>query len=373
MELGTRTMTLSKGLSTGWVWALLLMGLGGIVPLTDQQSPASGAVGVEVGEIDLRQLPLLRLEMRLQGADGAPVHGVGREDLRVEFDGKTADSVRLDALGFNGSEVSVVIAVDLSTSMRPVMDEVREGLLQLIDRTPDGAEVGLVTFATSANRVAELAVGGSRLQGRIQGMEAQGYTAMRDAVELGLVMLNLTTRPHQHLILITDGVDNRSSITPDDLLSGVRESSAQIHVLAIGEELDGPFLRELSHVSGGSYMDVVGRPLTSTDVRRLATELATANLESRYAVEIEVDSLAMDRWGTLRLVIQPPGFSPSTFERPLFLSPRPSWGEGVGDGNTTRPRVSRDRPIWVMVLVGVAFLLLVSGSFLVFSQRRRPA
>lgn len=357
--------------SRGGCWGAGLMGLVLVSPVAGQEPQHLGGIGIEVGEIDLRDLPLLRLDVRLEIAGGDPVHGVGPEDVRVEFDGEASGPVRWKPIGFDGTETAVVLAVDLSTSMRPVMDEVKEGLMGLVARVPGESEVGLVTFATSPSRVAELAVGGARLNSRIQEMEARGYTAMRDAVGVGLAMLEVTDRQNRHLILITDGVDNRSSITPQDLLRSVQESSVHLHVLAIGEELDGPLLRELSHVSRGSYLDVIGRPLTSTDLRRLASALAPSGSEPQYVLEVEVDPSVMDRWANLHLMVQPPGFSMSSFERPVFLSPRRAWGEGGGIGTNAGSRRSQERPMWATVVVGVSFLLLLGGSVLTVSERRQ--
>jgi Ca-activated chloride channel family protein len=89
-----------------------------------------------------------------------------------------------------------------------------------------------------------------------------GATSLVDGVYLGLTQLKTAHNPRKALIVVSDGGDNNSRYTLNELTKMAMESDAQIFTIGLhgkprsAEELQGPqLLEKLGHASGGiSYI-----------------------------------------------------------------------------------------------------------------------
>src|SRR5262249_31216019 len=94
-----------------------------------------------------------------------------------------------------------------------------------------------------------------QLRTALFGEVPQGKTALYDAVNTGLRHLALGSREKKTLIVISDGGDNASHATRQDMLSKVEASLATIYTIGLFDE-DAPdrdphILQRLSKISGG--------------------------------------------------------------------------------------------------------------------------
>jgi len=84
---------------------------------------------------------------------------------------------------------------------------------------------------------------------------AQGRTALYDGLTTALEHLHKGRLAKKTLVLISDGGDNASDVTHDNLMRAAQESLATIYTVGIFDENDKDknpgFLRDLAHVTGG--------------------------------------------------------------------------------------------------------------------------
>jgi len=80
-------------------------------------------------------------------------------------------------------------------------------------------------------------------------------TAINDAVVQAYNMLSKSKAKSKVVILLTDGMDNMSKVSADELLSLIKGSDIKLYTIAIGTPRDynAPYLQALAKASGGEF------------------------------------------------------------------------------------------------------------------------
>jgi Ca-activated chloride channel family protein len=165
------------------------------------------------------------------------VSDLEREDFRLLVDGRPAvfDTFETGAT----APVSVVVLQDLSGSMANAgkLEASREAVRYLLDQARPGDEFALAWFAGDIFQIdvpftSDLAA----LREALDSWEAYGTTALQDAVAW---LPRITPdRPgvKRAALLITDGVDNASTVGADMARQLVREAELPVYVLGLGSK-----------------------------------------------------------------------------------------------------------------------------------------
>ncbi|RPI19555.1 MAG: VWA domain-containing protein [Acidobacteriales bacterium] len=133
--------------------------------------------------------------------------------------------------------VSLGIVVDNSGSMRPRRLQVEAAALQLVKASHPEDQVFIVNFNDEAyldcpftNSIAKLEEGLARIDSR-------GGTAMRDAISMSIDYIKEDGKLDKKVILaITDGNDNMSSITLEELVRKAQQSEVLIYAIGLPDE-----------------------------------------------------------------------------------------------------------------------------------------
>src|SRR4029077_9115164 len=91
----------------------------------------------------------------------------------------------------------------------------------------------LVTFASRPEISSDFTSDITRLKDKLLFKAADGMTAMYDSVYMGLDKLRDATNPKRALLLITDGEDNHSRYTYENVREFVKEQDVQIYGIGI--------------------------------------------------------------------------------------------------------------------------------------------
>ena len=89
-----------------------------------------------------------------------------------------------------------------------------------------------------------------------------GSTALYNAVYLGLSEMRKAKKPRKALLVISDGEDNHSRYTAEDIVRTAKESDTQIYTIGIhNPSVNIRYMREaelkdMARVSGGRYFRV---------------------------------------------------------------------------------------------------------------------
>jgi Ca-activated chloride channel family protein len=147
----------------------------------------------------------------------------------------------------NRKRADIVLVVDVSGSMQDEgkMEQAKAGLGTFLQRILAEDRVGLVTFSTAASAIVApepLSENRVTLDTAIQGLRPQGKTAIYDGLMTGKAELDKLPPEQEErikaIVLITDGLENASTTTFDQLKAEFDETGISIFPVAYGSEAD---------------------------------------------------------------------------------------------------------------------------------------
>ena len=192
-----------------------------------QAVAASAAHAAPVFPAEAR-LVLLRASVKNQR--GELVTTLGRDAFTVYEDGRAQ---AITVFRKEDVPVSVGILIDNSRSMRDKRAGAEAAALAFVRASNPQDEVFVVSFADTAQVDVPLTRDPLLLEAGLKRLDSIGGTALRDAVLLGEDYLEThATRDQKVLLVITDGLDNASSATPEQVRQ--RAERSEIAVYAVG-------------------------------------------------------------------------------------------------------------------------------------------
>jgi VWFA-related protein len=242
----------------GLTWAFLLLAL----PVRPQEPLLQFSGEASVAWVTV---PVVVL-----GAGGY-VDDLGEEDFTLVVDGEPVPIGSFDR-GADAS-LSLVILQDLSGSMANggKLRASRQAVRYLLAQMRRGDEVAIASFASGTARVEVPFT--DRVPVLLEALAAwRGYgtTALHDAVAW-LPRIDLSHRPtlEHAAVLITDGADNASTLTPEQARETVRRAQIPVYVLALrdrdggrpatpGEPDYAEILSRLAVATGGRFFSITG-------------------------------------------------------------------------------------------------------------------
>ncbi|HEV2423283.1 MAG TPA: VWA domain-containing protein [Terriglobia bacterium] len=211
------------------------------------------------------------------------------------------------------SPISVGMIFDSSGSMADKIEKSKEAALQFFKTSNPEDEFMLINFNERPDLISAFTSKFEKLQDRLLFVKSGGKTALLDAIYLGLNQMKKAHSSRKALLVISDGGDNHSRYTENEIKRAVRESDAQIYSVAVleplasrnrtPEEAAGPgLLSDLSEVSGGRMFSVED-PSELPDI----AEKISIELRNEYVIGYKPSNLVRDgRWRRIRVKLDPP-------------------------------------------------------------------
>jgi len=207
--------------------------------------------------------------------------------------------------------MSLGMIFDVSGSMKDKISTARDAAVTFLKTGNPDDEYFLVEFANRPEVASDFTSDISKLQSKIIFTPAKGMTAMYDAVYVGLEKLKTGTNPKKALLLITDGEDNRSRYTFQNVKDFVKEQDVQIYAIGITDEWNSQLsagrtgramLEELADLTGGRAFF----PDSVYELEDICTKIAI-ELKNQYVIGYHSTNQAKDgKWRKLRLKVNPP-------------------------------------------------------------------
>ena len=155
--------------------------------------------------------------------------------------------------------LDLVVALDISGSMRDAMPALKRGVATLIETLAPDDVVTVLAFNDRVFELAERETDRNRLLELVAGLETSGYTSLYDAIGRSLGLLG--GEPQRKAVLVfTDGDDRSSFSSLQAVERRVEESDATLYVVTLGRRSEVREVREvarrLTNVSGGQVFSV---------------------------------------------------------------------------------------------------------------------
>jgi VWFA-related protein len=183
--------------------------------------------------------------------------------------------------------VSIGFIFDASSSMKKRMDRSMAAIDRFLESAREGDEFFLIRFSDRPSLVQAFTRDPDAILSALSFVQPDGWTALLDAVYLGVARMNTAKNPRRALFVLTDGSDNSSRYTEREIVSLVRESDVRVYAIGLFER--PRFLEKIAMESGGkAYLAKNLKDLPET-VDRLASELRNQYVLGYYPTNDEND------------------------------------------------------------------------------------
>lgn len=267
-------------------------------------------------QIEFVNADLVKLTVTITDSFDRYVTGIERSAFTV-LDNK----VEQEILFFNDEDApaSVGVLFDFSGSMSgEKVERAREALKRFIKTSHEQDEYFLVGFNSRASLLLDRTRDSDALLSKLTFIETKGNTALYDATYLGVEKVTRGTHDKRVLLIISDGQDNGSRYTFNEVRRLLKESGVLIYSIGIVGGGGGTYdsqgqavLEELSGVSGGKAFF----PTTSLEMNEIF-ERISLELRHQYAIGYRPKPFSNDgKWRKVKVKVQPPRGLPRVFVR----------------------------------------------------------
>ena len=295
------------------------------VAITAPEGSPSKKTGIQLpeGEVDekspvITNTDLITFNVTVTDIYGRFVSGLSKNAFTI-FDGKAQQEITY--FSDEDSPVSVGILFDVSGSMSgEKVRRAREALARFIQTSHDRDEYFLIGFNSRAQLLMDRTRDGQAVLDKLTFVQTKSNTALYDACYLGVERVQRGTHPKRALLLISDGQDNNSRYTYNELRRVLKESDVVLYAVGIlsGSDLGSSLgmegqgiLDELAGVSGGKAFYPRSGPEMDDIFEQIALEL-----RHQYSIGYRPTNFVSDgKWHKIKVKVNPPRGLPRLFPR----------------------------------------------------------
>ena len=248
----------------------------------------------------------------VKGAEGY-LNGLEKEDFALKVDGRPVHFPDFEPRG--EAPWSLVFLQDLSGSMGigGRLEASHEAVDYFLDAARPGDEFALATFAgVDTNIDVPFTEDLTALRESIASWEGYGKTALHDAVALLPRISSDSRNVKRAAVLVTDGVDNASTISAAQAREIVRQAQLPVYVFGLESgdpyaaptSADGVFsyadmLNLLAHMTGGRYFAIA-----SPDDMKEACASVAEDLRYQYVLGFETQGTGKNAFRTIQVEVR---------------------------------------------------------------------
>ncbi len=246
-----------------------------------------GTAKTVVAPENISRLPgYTELAVKVSKADGSVVDGLSQKDFKLSVGG-VSQPIDFFRAG-EASPTTVGILVDTSGSMTPKLPQARAAIEQFVKALDPRDEVFLFAFSNRTFQLEPLTNDHDALIQQLPLLHAYGQTALFDTILNGISEAEESSNQRKVLLVITDGIDNASSASADDVVQATKNSGVLVYSIGIGD----PNVPANNSVSVGPFVLGGLGDVERVDAATLS-RLASANGSKSYIIQKVGDGEAM--------------------------------------------------------------------------------
>jgi Ca-activated chloride channel homolog len=223
--------------------------------------------------------------------------------------------------------ISLGLVIDNSASMREKRQKVGAAALQLVKASNPQDEVFIVNFSDSAYLDCPFTNSIPKLQEALTHIDSRGTTAMRDAIAMSInYMKNNAKQDKKILLVVSDGDDNLSEITLEQLIRQAQQSEVLIYAIGLLTEEDRGSARQaqkaldtITEATGGAPY----YPKELTEVDQIALRVAH-ELRNQFTIGYSASQQALDgSFRQIRVAVDGPNRPVARTRTGYYATPEP--------------------------------------------------
>jgi len=235
------------------------------------------------------------------------VTGLEKDNFQL-FEGNVGQQIQ--TFSSEDAPVSLGVIFDSSGSMSSKMDRAKDAVVEFFKTANPQDEFFMITFSDEPEQISDFTSSVDELQNRLVFAIPRHRTALLDAIYMGVSKMRQAKYPKKALLIISDGGDNHSRYTENEIRSVVKEADVMIYAIGIydryasaQEERLGPqLLSDITELSGGRAF-TIDNP---NDLGDVATKIGI-ELRNQYVLGYRPSKIVRDgKWRKIKVKLLPP-------------------------------------------------------------------
>ena len=221
---------------------------------------------IRITQVDNSKFPQVTVYVSVTDASGQPV-GVDPSAVQISENGQvmktTASATNANGQTAKGpGQLTTLLVIDVSGSMATAnkLTQAKAAAEAYINQMRPGDQAGVVAFDTHVSVVQAITTDHQALTKAIDSLQSGTDTAMLDAL-MSAEQLLTNVNGRKAVLLLTDGMDNRSKTNEDAVIKGIGPSGLTISTIGLGnpqdvkslQGIDETSLKSLAQQAGGIY------------------------------------------------------------------------------------------------------------------------
>jgi len=229
--------------------------------LAQEVDMGTGGLNISITQVDTSQFPEVTVYVSVTDMNGDPV-AVDPVGISLVESGEAISADQIIGAG-EISSLATLLVMDVSGSMNSggKLDAAKAAAQAYVEQMGEGDKAGLLVFNTSIDYVQPLTGNRNDLIESINNLTAQKDTVMYDALIQAVEILE-PVGGRKAIIVLTDGLDNRSVYNPEEVIDAIGPTGLSISTIGLGDPshgkgaqtaLDEVALMRLAEDGGGVY------------------------------------------------------------------------------------------------------------------------
>ena len=177
-----------------------------------------------------KNVELVLVPVTLTDDIGRVVTGLGQDNFEI-FEGKQLQEIKHFSL--EDAPVSLGVILDLSSSMESKIDRAREAVMEMLKSSNPQDEFFLITFSDAPHLVQDFTQNMDSMGEKLLFATPKGRTSLLDAIYAGIGKMKEAKYQRKALLVISDGGDNHSLYTENEVKSMVKEADVLIYSVGV--------------------------------------------------------------------------------------------------------------------------------------------
>jgi VWFA-related protein len=235
---------------------------------------------LRISQFDLSAFPLVRLFASVTDTRGLPIKNLDITNFALTENGSEVPELRFANPEVFDLPLAICFVIDVSGSMQgdippqalrsiplhgvqqdeptPLELEI-EAVKGFIHQLESDDQVALIKFADAVVTVQDFTADKELVTDALDHLRAFGQTRLYDAVRQGMNLTRFTQGYRRAVIVLSDGMDNASTETPDTLVEYFRleilaqNESFSVFTLGLGDQIDVNGLSYIADSTGGRF------------------------------------------------------------------------------------------------------------------------
>jgi len=235
------------------------------------------------------------------------VTGLEKENFQL-YEGNSSQEIR--SFSAEDAPVSLGVIFDSSGSMSSKMDRAKEAVLEFFKTANPQDEFFMITFNDEPDEITDFTSSVDDIQNRLVFTLPRKRTALLDAIYMGVSKMRQAKYAKKALLIISDGGDNHSRYTENEIKSLVKEADVMIYAIgiydryasAVEERLGPQLLSDITELTGGRAF-TIDNP---NDLADVATKIGV-ELRNQYVLGYRPSKVVRDgKWRKIKVKLLPP-------------------------------------------------------------------